>query len=1159
MAGRFNVARGGMPERDACSSIGYAPVEALQATASIQPTDWPPPTYGDTNYTWNYGDELLVINDYSGANDTITFDYGINYSDLNFVKDGFDLVVTFNGNNVIKIMNQFRTELMYDDDGYNSYWFSEIDSNQSKIEEIILGDGSRFQLSQISYFPLSGSSSNDVIYGVSEGGVVDDQIYGMGGNDIIAGLKGNDRLFGGDGNDILYGGGFRKLEGRSNVYVNSGNDILNGGPGDDYLYGEDGDDVYILDSGHDYIDEQDGLLYLGYGAGYDKLVLWSGVTNADISLSRAPSGAGGEYNLIINNDITGDSVIIKDFFAPGIARGSIDEIVLADGTPITDLSTRSWIVYGTEWNDTLYGIGRFGSPNDIMNGLGGNDSLFGGIGDDRYIASQGIDTITEYDGEGADVLELWAGATFYDLSFSRFSNGTAQITNMLTGDAVKITNYFGDSSTGGFSEGSIERIVQSDGFDINLSSATWTLHGTELGERLIGLANASRSDFDDVIYGLGGNDKISGFGGDDILDGGSGNDEINGGDGNDEIYGGNGDDIIYAGYDNDIIYDGAGNDKLYGESGNDIYHIQSGHDIVYDQAGGNDILYLWDGIGFNQIAYSRTGDYDVVLRNMVTGDTVQIANFFRSFNGGFEEIRLGDGSLLPNLYNLSWPNIGTDGRDVLYGALYPADLKDLLQGLGGNDVLYGYGGNDTLDGGLGADEMWGGTGHDLYYVDNPYDKVLESAGEGTDTVRSLLFRYALPDNVENLIAWTSDGQTLIGNALANRISGNAGNDILNGAGGADVMVGAAGDDLYYVNDGGDDVIEAEGQGNDSIFASVTYSLTGRSVETLTLVGNAALNAFGNDVANTLNGNVVANLLMGNGGNDALNGGGGDDILNGGAGADRMAGGTGNDIFIVDNAADLVIELAGQGVDEVRTSLARYTLTADVERLTGTLSSGQTLTGNALANRISGRTGNDIINGGVGADVMIGGLGDDSYYVDNSGDRVIEDANGGKDIVRASVSFSLAGQHIEDLVLLGLGDIDATGNGLANRLVGNAHDNDLHGMLGNDIMGGGAGRDNFFFETALGANNVDKINDFAVADDSIMLAATIFTAAGAVGMLGSAAFHVGAVAADADDRIIYNPLTGRLSYDADGNGAGAAILFGELAPGLALTHADFLIV
>ena len=70
---------------------------------------------------------------------------------------------------------------------------------------------------------------------------------------------------------------------------------------------------------------------------------------------------------------------------------------------------------------------------------------------------------------------------------------------------------------------------------------------------------------------------------------------------------------------------------------------------------------------------------------------------------------------------------------------------------------------------------------------------------------------------------------------------------------------------------------------------------------------------------------------------------------------------------------------------------------------------------------------------------------------------------------------------------------------------------------------------------------------------------MFTALGADGALGAGAFAAGPVAADADDRIIFNSTNGYVYYDADGNGAGIAVLIAVVPVGQALTATDFLVV
>jgi Ca2+-binding RTX toxin-like protein len=132
---------------------------------------------------------------------------------------------------------------------------------------------------------------------------------------------------------------------------------------------------------------------------------------------------------------------------------------------------------------------------------------------------------------------------------------------------------------------------------------------------------------------------------------------------------------------------------------------------------------------------------------------------------------------------------------------------------------------------------------------------------------------------------------------------------------------------------------------------------------------------------------------------------------------------------------------------------------------------------------------------------------------------------------------------------------------ADTLLGGTGNDLLDGGLGADILAGGAGEDSFRFSTTLGNGNVDRITDFNVARDTILLDNLIFTEAGSDGPVALGAFFKSAagVAHDSDDRVIYDTDSGRLYYDADGTGQDTAIQFARLNAHLNLTAADFTII
>jgi Ca2+-binding RTX toxin-like protein len=221
-----------------------------------------------------------------------------------------------------------------------------------------------------------------------------------------------------------------------------------------------------------------------------------------------------------------------------------------------------------------------------------------------------------------------------------------------------------------------------------------------------------------------------------------------------------------------------------------------------------------------------------------------------------------------------------------------------------------------------------------------------------------------------------------------------------------------------------------------------------------------------------------------------------------------------------------------------------------------------LTGNELGQEIWGNAGANNLRGGGGTDFLLGQGGNDTYFVDTASAYVFENAGAGRDVIYASVNYVLlAGQEVEVLSTANHAAITAlnmTGNELAQELWGNAGANMLDGKGGNDALIGQGGADTFAFTTALGANNVDFIADFVAGTDKIALDDAIFTGL-APGALPASAFVVGTAAQDADDRIVYNSATGQLYFDADGNGAGAAVLFATLNGHPVIAASDFTVI
>lgn len=279
-----------------------------------------------------------------------------------------------------------------------------------------------------------------------------------------------------------------------------------------------------------------------------------------------------------------------------------------------------------------------------------------------------------------------------------------------------------------------------------------------------------------------------------------GNNVINGTGVSDNIYGTNGGDTIYGGDGNDTLRGFGGGDWLYGGDGNDSLQGHGGGNVLYG-GDGNDTYFLLE-----------PGDIVVEGAN---GGTDRVVSYLHSYT-------LGANVELLTLRGDAVYGAGNDLNNGIQGS----ESNNVLSGAGGNDSVYGNGGDDLLFGGAGNDLIDGGTGTDLVsYIDIAGAVSVSLAtgkatgSGGNDTLR----------NIEN-IEGSKFHDTLIGDAVANKIDGDIGNDTIRGGAGDDDLIGGAGQDTFVFEStatNGLDIIRAFSSADDTLQFKVAdgYSAT----------------------------------------------------------------------------------------------------------------------------------------------------------------------------------------------------------------------------------------------------------------------------------------------------------------------------------------------
>jgi Ca2+-binding RTX toxin-like protein len=845
------------------------------------------------------------------------------------------------------------------------------------------------------------------------------------------------------------------------------------------------------------------------------------------------SGTRSQYS--IYNDSTGGYYVVNN--AAPLSEGadhlvSIEAIQFADGTyKPASIAANDYIVSS-------------GAP-EVISGYSGNNILYAGSSYDTVIAGSGADTVVA--NIGHDVIygggDTTAVFTNPHQNYSVYQDGNGGF-------------YVVDHTVGSPANGVTDVInVQ------YLSFSDYTLP-TLVAWQSVKLAATAPNQL--VTGNIGYDTFVGGLGG-DTLAGGSGL--------NTALFTG-----LAAQY---LVYAGAG----------------GGYDVEYPSIAGS-AAPVFDTLTSIQLLQFSDGVQNAA--NLVSGQYLKAAAGGASLTGGAgndwlvagpgEETLDGGGGV--NVLSLSGPAadyaIYRDGSGGFY-------ILDRVQGAGANGLdhivniqtlqfsdqsaspaslavgsvltlptgparLTGTSGNDIIiDSGGGGDTIVGAAGANIVAysgAESQYTVYADGSGGYYAETNALGPTPSLLDHLTNIQTLQFSDQSaaissLVGGSViqagpgAVTLNGTTGADILVSGTGVDTLNGNGGADVFYVNNYADVINEAAGSGAVAYVSAPHWSANATAgVAKVIATGTAAINLTGNGYAMTL----VANN--------------GIDTLSDNGVADTLIGGTGMDTFLVANAAT-VVQALNAGNNTVKTSLASYTLPANVQNLTYTGTGAFYGVGGSLAGTLTGGVGNDTLVSGTGAEALVGGGGTDTFYVNNAADTVTASV-GSHSVEFTSVASLKAAANIVALTYTGTGNFTGYANATGTFITG-GHGNDfldggagadtLDGGGGNDTLIAGTGADQFRFDApSLG---VDQISGFVSGTDHIALAGSGF----GLSSLAGVGFDIGAaptVIANGHAQIVYNTTTGSLYFDASG-GDGHLIQLANLTGHPAIAAKDFLLV
>ena len=822
-----------------------------------------------------------------------------------------------------------------------------------------------------------------------------------------------------------------------------------------------------------------------------------------------------------------------------IGTAEDDSISGLEGDDFITADSGNDTVQGGTGLDAIYG----GLGNDWLEGGAGYDLLDGGEGNDHLVSGEGTGELRG--GSGADRLDASAGG-FHQL-YSDGDPGRGRTDTGAEHDVIIGSNEldliyagYGDDIDGGGGEDVLELNLTGAGAGVSVDFTALQVGGSlALGGGTITsievVARVTGSAFGDSItmFSIGRGfpplgAQLDGGDGDDLLVGGVAGDGIVGGAGRDVVRGGDGNDGIsgdvggYGGYAS--VDTALEPDSLFGDAGDDVLYGGLGDSL--DGGTGQDrmLLYLADAaVGVN---------IDMALMASAQGQTL--------LGGMIVNVEGMEGLWLPNFDNrISLAGQVIDQQSGNFNTFYGGSAIDTLIGSDYGDRFDGQGGNDRLDGLAGNDALAGDAGDDMI-----------DGGAGNDT-----------------LSGGAGDDSLAGGDGVDQLDGGDGNDLLAGGAGRDTLIGGAGFDTanYIAATAGitahlTPTSQAEFDASEDILSSTIEAIVGSEFDDV--IG-------GNQAGNTLSGGAGADLLLGKGGSDSLDGG---------SGADSLLGGAGSDVYRIDEAGDLAIELPDEGYDTVISGISLY-LFAHVEGLQLTAGSGDLYgVGNDADNGLVGNEGANLLIGWQGADMLSGLDGDDSLFGVEGNDGLYGDVGidylaggAGNDTADGGAGAdAIYGEDGDDVLVGGISfDTDI--------LVGGEGNDVLDGISGQadpdyDLMDGGSGDDIYRVDTgadltfeAAGGGTDTVFANITVPNAGVYLYAHVENLV----LEGTTAFGVGnelanvltgsdavnwLLGGDGDDRIVGgfgdDVLFGEEGADTfDFNGVSGADLIGDFTPGI----------